>query len=104
MKKVIHIVLAVVLASMTGCASTGRYFADRGRDAADIATVCVGVGAGAKVQIGPVHAGLIANTDLVGLRGGRLFTFQTGEDGGIPPPFPGHRGACFGYKLLYVLS
>jgi hypothetical protein len=58
--------------SMVGCASTKAYFIDRGRDAADIFTVTVGVGLGAKARIGPVHAGLFANAEGYGLRGGQL--------------------------------
>lgn len=58
----------------TGCTSTRGYFADRGRDAADIFTATVGVGLGAKVRAGPIHAGLFTNAEGVGLRGGRLFS------------------------------
>jgi hypothetical protein len=67
--------LAVVLlaASVTGCASTKACFVDRGRDAADIFSAAVGVGAGAKARIGPVHVGLAAIHDTVGLRGGEPF-------------------------------
>lgn len=67
--------LAIVLlaAGVTGCASTKAYLVDRGRDAADIFSVSVGVGAGAKARVGPVHVGLAAVHDTVGLRGGEPF-------------------------------
>jgi len=77
----VFVSLAVLL---TGCASTGGYFVDRGRDATDIVTLCVGVGAGAKAQLGPLHTGLIADVDLAGLRGGRLFVFHRDNHLGLP--------------------
>lgn len=66
-----------VLAS--GCASTKGYWIDRGRDAADIVTVTGGIVNGAKVQAGPVAAGLIMQSDVVGLRGGEIFAVQPGQ-------------------------
>ncbi len=53
-----------------GCASTGRYLADRGHDAADVVTCTLGIGVGAKARVGPVQLGLLINRDVVGLRGG----------------------------------
>ena len=69
--------LAVLVAPaiMTGCASTKAYFVDRGRDAADIFTITAGVGAGAKVRVGPLHAGIFGNHDIVGVRGGTIDIF-----------------------------
>ncbi len=76
MKKALQLIAITGLASMvTGCANTGGYFVDRGRDAADIFTATVGLGAGAKAQIGPLSGGLLGNADLFGLRGGALYTF-----------------------------
>ena len=73
MKKIIQAVIAVVvIASMTGCASTKAYFIDRGRDAADIFTVTVGEGGGAKARVGPLQIGLWGNHDVAGLMGGEL--------------------------------
>ena len=46
---------------------------DRCRDAADIVTLSVGVGVGAKAQVGPVAPGLIYNEDFLGLNSGRPF-------------------------------
>ena len=43
---------------------------DRGRDAADIFSATVGFGIGAKARIGPLQAGLLAEADGIGLRGG----------------------------------
>jgi hypothetical protein len=54
-----------------GCAGQG-YLADRGRDALDVFTLTIGMGGGAGARIGPLHAGLYAYSDWVGLRGGRL--------------------------------
>ncbi len=61
----------MVMAALTGCASTKSYFVDRGRDAADIVTATVGVGVGAKAQVGPLHAGVLLQADHCGLRGGK---------------------------------
>ena len=63
--------LAVIaLLSCSGCATA--YMADRGRDAADIFTATVGLGAGGNARVGPVQAGLCYSFDQAGLRGGRL--------------------------------
>jgi hypothetical protein len=67
-------VVALVVAAMTGCASTKTYFVDRGRDAADILTCTIGKGGGATAKIGPVHAGLFIGVEHVGLRGGELIS------------------------------
>lgn len=55
----------------TGC--TTPYMSDRGRDAADIFTATIGIGAGAKARVGPLQAGLIANVEKGGLRNGDFF-------------------------------
>lgn len=79
MNRIIQFVLAVlVAATLSGCASTGGYWTDRGRDAADIFTVTGGLGLGAKVRVGPVATGLLFQSDTVGLRGGG--TVQTDYD------------------------
>ncbi len=68
--------LAIVFISavcMSGCANPQGYFGDRIRDAGDIFTATIGVGAGAAAKIGPLNVGLLANQDKVGLRGGALF-------------------------------
>lgn len=62
------VILAMVLSCGSGC--TTGYWKDRGRDAADVFTVTLGVGLGAKARIGPVQTGLILEFPLVGLRGG----------------------------------
>jgi hypothetical protein len=57
----------------SGCASAGTYLAQRGRDAADIFTMTLGVGDGASVRAGPVHVSAIISSDLIGLKGGQWF-------------------------------
>lgn len=57
-----------------GCASAGTYLSQRGRDAADIFTLTLGVGDGAIVRAGPVHVSAIVTSDLMGLKGGQLFS------------------------------
>ena len=59
---------------MTGCAAS--YWTDRGRDAADIFTVTVGVGGGAKARAGPIHGGLFVGQDKAGLRGGEARSYS----------------------------
>jgi len=76
MKSAIRFVILLFLTTaLSGCAGTGGYLKDRGRDAADIFTATVGLGGGAKARVGPVHAGLFANEDQVGLRGGKAQKF-----------------------------
>lgn len=100
MNTIIQTIMAAFLAiTLTGCATTRNYFANRGHDAADIFTLSLGKGGGATVRAGPIHAGLFAGTDRVGLRGGELWT-QWSEK---PPVWivdplillPGGDGICF---------
>ncbi len=73
MRKIVYITILLSIASLlTGCATIGGYFADRGRDAADIVTATVGVGLGAKGRIGPVQTGLLFELPLMGVRGGEF--------------------------------
>lgn len=60
MKKVRQLaVLMLVAALATGCASTGGYLANRGRDFADIFTLGVELGGlNASAQVGPIATGL----------------------------------------------
>ncbi len=46
------------------------------RDAADIFTLTVGTGAGAKARVGPFQAGLLEQQDTYGLRGGVVDSFE----------------------------
>jgi len=64
--------LAVVV-TLTGCSTP--YMIDRRRDAADIFTIGVGVGLGAKARVGPIQTGLLGDIDLVALRGGAVGVF-----------------------------
>jgi len=84
MKKIIQFTAFLSIVCLTGCASTGSYFVDRGRDVADIFTATAGMGAGAKVQLGPLQTGVIANADLAGLRGGKLFVYDNSNEIGFP--------------------
>lgn len=73
MKRITHFGLVLVVALLTGCASTGHYFADRGRDAADVFSLAVGKGMGAKLRAGPVTVPpLLLEYTAAGLRGGEL--------------------------------
>lgn len=73
MKKAIQLsFLLALMGSMSGCATS--YWIDRGRDAADVVTATVGIGAGAKVRAGPLNAGLFWNQDRAGVRGGEGIT------------------------------
>ena len=81
--KTLCVTLAILLtASLTGCASTTSYLTDRGRDLADIVTIGVGVGGGAKARIGPIQTGLLADMQILALRGGQ---FHYGNDSYIVP-------------------
>jgi len=51
-------------------ACSSPYVTNRVRDAADIATVSLGYGIGARARVSAIGTGLFANRDLVGLRGG----------------------------------
>ena len=73
-------VLALATACLTGCASTGGYLIDRGRDAADIVTITAGGGVGGKARVGPFQTGLLLDMSSIGLRGGSLFLVDL--DGG----------------------
>ena len=61
----------ILVAFLSGCASTG-YWANRRRDAADMATVTVGAGIGGKAHVGPLQAGMFFNCAEAGLRGGGI--------------------------------
>jgi len=100
---------------VTGCAATKGYFVDRGRDAKDVFTATVGLGLGAKARVGPLHAGLLVNHDVVGLRDGAFgyYTLSMGRGDGvaleyeatvIPVPGPYREGLfgnwAFGYDAF----
>ena len=71
----------MLLAGMTGCATS--YWVDRGRDAADVLTLGVGVGLGTKARVGPLQTGVLFDVPMTGLRGGQ-FTGLEGCDIGLP--------------------
>lgn len=64
---------ATVLSVMTGCSSPQSYLLDRKRDAADVFTLCGGVGGGGQIRLGRVPLGAVAEADMVGLRYGEFF-------------------------------
>jgi len=67
---VLQIIIVGLSFFCSGCASTG-YMGNRMRDAEDVFTASVGFGAGAKARVGPIQVGLMANIDMLGLRGGQ---------------------------------
>ncbi len=70
MAKMAGLLLACLASS---CATATReYFADRGRDAADIFSVGIGAGVGAQARVSILHAGLLVHSDMVALRSGSL--------------------------------
>jgi hypothetical protein len=75
------VVAAMVLAGVTGCASSRAYFIDRGRDAADVLTISVGAGLGARARIGPIETGAFLGSDKAGLRGGEIGAYTWEEFG-----------------------
>jgi len=69
-RRILLLVLPVLsLILLCSCAS-GDYWVDRRNDLADIFTLTVGTGLGAKARAGPFHAGLFVGEDTYGLRGG----------------------------------
>jgi hypothetical protein len=69
---ILALIMLAIVSGVTGCATTRDYFIDRARDASDIFTATIGVGAGTKARIGPLQTGLLLELPLVGLRGGEL--------------------------------
>jgi len=69
--------LLAVVVTLSGCA-TSDYWVDRGRDAADIFTATLGVGAGLKARVGPLQLAVFENSDLIGLRAGHAFLDGSG--------------------------
>jgi len=69
---------------LTGCASTKGYLVDRGRDAADIVTIGIGTGLGAKARLGPLQAGALLDVPQVALRGGAFCSKNPTCGGGGP--------------------
>ena len=108
MKKIIQLVGLLALVSLaTGCASTGGYFVDRGRDAADIFTSTIDIGAGASARCGPIHVGLYAGQAKAGLKGGTLLKGQGNATKTDPfiigfPWIEWRDGWCFYYDDFHV--
>lgn len=68
-KRVVQSLLTLAfVASLTGCSTS--YTTNRCRDAADIVTIGIGRGVGAKARIGSLEAGLLSEEGMVALRGG----------------------------------
>jgi hypothetical protein len=81
MKRVLYTAAFIIVSALgSGCASTGGYFADRGRDAADVLTVAGGLGAGVKARVGPFALGLVYHREAIGLRGGALYNNLSFDD------------------------
>ncbi len=66
-----NLVFLISLLFLGGCATTG-FLKDRLHDGADVLTLTVGVGVGAKISVGPVYMNIIGvqHRDLAGLRYG----------------------------------
>ena len=76
MRKHLQLILLSCLAlGVSGCASTGTYFANRGRDAVDIFTLTVDRGLGVAAQAGPLSTGVGFIGDGVGLNCGGVGKF-----------------------------
>ena len=64
-----RLAIAIIgLLLLAGCSSP--YMKDRGRDGADVFTLTIGYGLGAKARAGPVSPGVLFCRDAAGLRGG----------------------------------
>lgn len=77
--------IMLFMALVSGCSTP--YMIDRGRDAKDILTASVGVGAGGKVRTGPLQFGLWFNCAEAGLRGGeavKAAPFEVSESSNMP--------------------
>lgn len=72
----------LLIVTMSGCASTKAYFADRGHDALDIFTVTAGVGVGAKARVGPCMLGSGLLFDIMGLQRGEFYFLDDMKDQG----------------------
>ena len=66
------IALAICLLTV-GCAGNA-YLTDRGRDLADVLTLTVGYGGGAKARVGPIQAAVLYMDTRAGLQGGDILT------------------------------
>ncbi len=64
--------VAIILCAGCVCGCTTAYWQDRGYDAADIATLTVGMGGGAFVQVGPKPIGYGFILDVAGVEDGRI--------------------------------
>lgn len=71
MNKFLQFVFALaIVVTLTGCSTS--YMTNRCRDAADIVTIGVGAGLGAKARVGPIQIGLLDEFGLIALRGGAV--------------------------------
>lgn len=84
-------ILSVLL--LSGCASPRAYFADRGRDAADIFTLSLSAGLGGSVRLGPLSGGLGSITDLAALRGGTVAVYNPKREESMDVKI-----VCFGFE------
>ena len=72
--------MGIILVGLAaGCASGRAYFADRGRDAADIVSVSVGRGYGVKARVSILSMGLLYDGTIAGVRGGSAFAGRPGQ-------------------------
>jgi len=81
MKNGLQFILALAaIPTLTGCSTP--YMVDRRRDAADIVTLGVGAGLGAKARVGFLQAGLLGQSDFAALRGGEFVHYDEGAFNG----------------------
>lgn len=101
-KLLLTILLAASCSVITGCASGRVYFADRGRDAADIFTISVQKGIGVDAQISFITPAAGLTETLIGLEDGR---FVTNPISTIRPFHDSDSGsAVLGLPLLFTFK
>jgi hypothetical protein len=80
MRTILNAIMLLMLSVLaSGCASTGAYFSDRGRDAADILTLTIEQGVGVTAHAGPISTGLGMIGGGRGLDGGTIANFDEGD-------------------------
>lgn len=101
MKTILQLIFLLGFATLgAGCASTRAYFVDRGRDTADVFTLSVGQGVGAKAKVCTISIGALWQRDLWGLRGGTLGRLHKQEGKSFWSSDPSELDTCEVYMLV----